>query len=172
MRLSLIIATVLIVQEFATSAYVFIIALQQNYPMWGIHLIWLGTTILDTYVGYVIGRFTRDRLRGTKLERWIENGAAKMRATLGAHGEKFSLALLGVIDFPYVNGFLGAWIGLPLRTTALLTLAGNFVWYLVLWGTVLGLSAFVSDPDILILMLIGVGILSHFLFRLFKANKG
>lgn len=172
MQLSLIIAAVLIVQEFATSAYVFIIALQQNYPMWGIHLIWFATTLLDTYVGYVIGGFTRDRLRGTKLERWIEKGAARARAALGTHAEKFSLALLGVIDFPYVNGFLGAWIGLPLRTTILLTLAGNFVWYLVLWGTVLGISAFVSNPDIIILILLGVGILSHFLFRLFRANKG
>ncbi len=172
MQLSLIIAAVLIVQEFATSAYVFIIALQQNYPMWGIHLIWIATTLFDTYAGYVIGKFTRARLRGSKLERWIEKGAAKMRAALGAHGEKFSLALLGVIDFPYVNGFLGAWIGLPPRTTVLLTLAGNFVWYLVLWGTVLGLTAFVSNPDIIILILVGVGILSHFLFRLFKANKG
>ena len=172
MQLTILIAAVLIVQEFASSAYVFILALQQNFPVWGIHAIWLATTLLDMYVGYAVGAFTRDRLRKTKLAERIGKTAAKMRTRLGPHGERFSLALLGIIDFPYINAFLGAWIGLPLGTTMLLTLAGNFVWYLVLWGAVLGIHTLVSDPDMIILILIGIGVLSHFLVKLFRANKG
>jgi hypothetical protein len=172
MQTALLVAAVLIIQEFATSAYVFIMALQQNFPIWGIHLIWITTTLLDMYVGYAVGTFTKRRIRGTKLSDWIGRFIAGIKSSLGTHGEKFSLALLGIVDFPYVNAFLGAWIGLPLRTSILLTLAGNFIWYLVLWGTVLGLHAFVSDPDIILLILIGAGILSHFLFKLFRTNKG
>jgi hypothetical protein len=39
-------------------------------------------------------------------------------------------------------------------------------------GTVLGLSAFIANPDIIILILLIAGILSHFLFRFSKSNRG
>jgi hypothetical protein len=92
------------------------------------------------------------------------------RAELGPYGEKLSLALLGVVNFPFINTFIGAWIGLPLNMAFLLTLAGNFVWYLFLWGTVLGLSSFISNPEIIILILVVAGILSHFLFKFSKSS--
>jgi hypothetical protein len=166
----LLVASVLIPQEFASSAIVFIIALQNNFPIWEIHLIWLGITSLDMYVGYMLGKFTQEKLQGTRFFNWVERWIARGRAELGPHGEKLSLALFGVIDFPFVNTFIGAWIGLPFNMAFLLTLAGNFVWYLFLWGTVLGLSSFISNPDIIILTLVVAGILSHFLLKLSKSN--
>lgn len=172
MPIWLLIISVLIPQEFASSAIVFIIALQNNFPIWAINVIWICTTSLDMYLGYTIGKFTREKLEGTRFFNWVERWIKKGRAELGTHGEKFSLALLGIIDFPYINAFIGAWIGLPFNMAFLLTLAGNFVWLLFLWGTVLGLSAFISNPDIIILILLIVGILSHFLFKLSKPNKG
>lgn len=167
----ILVAAVLIPQEFATSAIVFILALQNNFPIWAINLIWLCTTSLDMYVGYMLGKFTQERLHGTRFFNWVERWIDKGKSMLGLHGEKMSLALLGAIDFPYVNAFIGAWIGLPFNMTFLLTLAGNFAWYLFLWGTVLGLSSFVSNPDIIILILIVAGILSHFLFKFSKSSK-
>lgn len=168
----LLVTSVLILQEFASSAIVFIIALQNNFPIWEINLVWICTTSLDMYVGYMLGKFIQEKLSGTRFFNWAERWIQRGRAELGPYGEKLSLALLGVIDFPYINAFIGAWIGLPFKTTFMLTLAGNFVWYLFLWGTVLGLSAFVSNPDIIILILIVAGILSHFLFKLSQSNKG
>jgi hypothetical protein len=172
MSLWILVAAVLIPQEFASSAIVFIIALQNNFPIWAINLIWLGTTSLDMYVGYMLGKFTREKFHGTRFFHWVERWVERGRGVLGMHGEKLSLALLGVIDFPYVNTFIGAWIGLPFNMSFILTLAGNFIWFLFLWGTVLGLSAFVSNPDIIILILVVAGILSHFLFKFSKSNKG
>lgn len=170
MPIWLLVTSVLIPQEFASTAIVFIIALQNNFPIWAINLIWLGVTSLDMYAGYMLGKFTQEKLRGTRFFNWVERWIQKGRGELGPHGEKLSLALLGVIDFPYVNTFIGAWIGLPLNLAFLLTLAGNFVWFLFLWGTVLGLSSFVANPDIIILILVVAGILSHFLFKLTRAN--
>jgi hypothetical protein len=172
MPIWILVAAVLIPQEFASSAIVFIVALQNNFPIWAINLIWICTTSLDMYVGYKLGKFTQEKLQGTRFFNWTEKWVKKGRAELGTHGEKLSLSLLGVIDFPYVNTFIGAWIGLPLNMAFLLTLAGNFVWFLFLWGTVLGLSAFVSNPDIIILILLVAGILSHFLFKFSRSNKG
>jgi hypothetical protein len=166
----LLVASVLIPQEFASSAIVFIIAVQNNFPIWEIHLIWLCITSLDMYVGYMLGKFTQEKFHGTRFFNWVERWIARGRAELGPHGEKLSLALLGIINFPFVNTFIGAWIGLPFNMAFLLTLAGNFVWYLFLWGTVLGLSSFISNPDIIILILVVAGILSHFLFKLSKSS--
>jgi membrane protein YqaA with SNARE-associated domain len=172
MPLWILITGVLIPQEFASSAIVFVIALQNNFPIWAINIIWLCATCLDMYVGYTLGNYTKKKFSGTRFFEWMERLGKKMKAALGLHGEKFSLALLGVFDFPYINTFLGAWIGLPARTTFLLTLAGNFVWYLFLWGTVLGLSSLISNPDIIILIFVVIGGISYFLFRFSKANKG
>jgi hypothetical protein len=172
MPIWILVAGVLIPQEFASSAIVFIIALQNNFPIWAINLIWLCTTSLDMYVGYKLGKFTQEKLQGTRFFNWSEKWIKKGRAELGTHGEKLSLALLSTINFPYINTFIGAWIGLPFNMAFLLTLAGNFVWFLFLWGTVLGLSAFVSNPDIIILILLVAGILSHFLFKFSRSNKG
>ncbi|MGD1003053.1 MAG: hypothetical protein ABR884_00560 [Minisyncoccia bacterium] len=170
MPMWLLVASVLVPQEFASSAIVFIIALQNNFPIWEIHLIWLSITSLDMYVGYMLGKFTQEKSHGTRFFNWVERWITRGRAELGPHGEKFSLALLGIINFPFVNTFIGAWIGLPLNMAFLLTLAGNFVWYLFLWGTVLGLSSFISNPDIIILILVVAGILSHFLFKFSKSS--
>ncbi len=167
----ILIAGVLIPQEFASSAIVFIIALQKNFPIWEINLIWICTTSLDMYVGYMLGKFTKEKLQGTRFFNWVERWIKKGRGELGPYGEKLSLALLGVIDFPYINTFIGAWIELPLKMAFMLTLAGNFVWYLFLWGTVLGLSSFISNPDIIILILIVGGVLSHFLLKFSKQTR-
>ena len=172
MPMWILVSAVLIPQEFASSAIVFIIALQNNFPIWAINLIWLSITSLDMYVGFMLGKFTQEKFNGTRFFHWVERWIKKGRNAIGIDGEKISLTLLGVINFPFVNTFIGAWIGLPLSTSFFLTLAGNFVWYLFLWGTVLGLSAFVSNPDIIILILLVVAILSHFLLRFSKSNKG
>lgn len=167
----LLVASVLIPQEFASSAIVFIIALQNNFPIWEVHVIWLCTTALDMYVGYMLGKFTHEKLHGTRFFNWVERWIKKGRRELGPPGEKLSLGLLGIINFPYANTFIGAWIGLPLNLAMLLTLAGNLVWYLILWGTVLGLSALVTNPDIIILILVLVGVLSHYLFKVSRAGN-
>jgi hypothetical protein len=172
MPILLLVISVLIPQEFASSAIVFIIALQNNFPIWAINLTWICTTTLDMYLGYLLGKFTKEKLQGTRFFNWVEKWMKKGERRLGTRGKEISLALFGVIDFPYVNAFIGAWAGFPFKTTFLLTLSGNFLWLLFLWGTVLGLRAFISNPDIIFLILIVAGALSHFLFKLSKSNKG
>jgi hypothetical protein len=172
MPLWILVAGVLIPQEFASTAIVFVIALQNNFPIWEINAIWICVTLLDMYVGFTLGKFTREKLQGTRFFNWAERLIQKGRQHLGKHGEKMSLALFGIVDFPYVNAFIGAWLGLPRNMAILLTLAGNFIWFLFLWGTVLGLSSLISNTDIIILILVVVGGLSYCLFRFSNANKG
>ena len=167
----ILVASALVLQEFASSAIVFIIALQNNFPIWEINLIWICATSLDMYVGFMLGKLTKEKFHNTRFFRWVERWINKGKTELGPYGEKMSLALLGVINFPFINTFIGAWIGLPFSMAFLLTLAGNFVWFLFLWGTVLGLSTFVSNSSIIILILIVAGILSHFLIKFPKSSK-
>lgn len=171
MNLWLLIIGVLIPQEFASSAIVLVIAIQNNYSLWFINLIWLCTTALDMYIGYKVGRLLKTRYQGsrivTKIERWVHI----LQHKLGNHGQKLSLALLGTINFPYLNAFFGAWLDMPMGLVFVLTFLGNLIWYLVLLATVLGLSSFATNPDIIILIIVGIGVLSHFLFKFAQQNK-
>jgi membrane protein YqaA with SNARE-associated domain len=166
----ILVTAVLIPQEFASTAVVFVLALQNHFPIWLINIIWISATGLDMYVGYTIGKFSHERLQGTRFFGWAEKWISKLKSRLGKHGEKFGIAILGIFDFPYLNTFIAAWIGLPMRDALVLTFIGNFFWYAFLWATVLGLSSFISNPDIIILILIVVGVFSHLLFR-FSAPK-
>jgi membrane protein YqaA with SNARE-associated domain len=171
MHLWLLTIAALIVQEFATSALVLVAALQNNHSLWIINVIWLGTTTLDIYIGYRLGKFLHTHYQGSwlvkKTERWVQ----VLRHKLGKHGQKLSLALLGTINFPYLNAFFGAWLDMPMRLVFVLTFLGNLVWYLILLATVLGLSSFVSNPNIIILIIVAIGVLSHFLFKFAHHDK-
>jgi membrane protein YqaA with SNARE-associated domain len=171
MYLWLLVVGVLIPQEFASTAIVFVIALENNYSLWLINLIWLCATSFDMYVGFSLGKLLKNHYQDRRFVQKIEGWVNSLKHALGKHGEKLSLALLGTINFPYLNAFFGAWLGMSMGMTFVLTLIGNIVWYLILLATVLGLSSFVSNPDIILLIIVAIGILSHFLFKFSHQDK-
>jgi membrane protein YqaA with SNARE-associated domain len=171
MSLWLLVAGVLIPQEFATTAAVLALATENNLPMWPIHIIWIIASFLDMYAGFALGAVLKKKLSGTgpgrRVDRWVD----KFKRAVGEHGDKVSLALLGFIDFPYLNTFLAAWLGIPMRLAFILTLIGNFAWYMAVWAAVLGTAAFIKNPDIILVIVIGIGTLSHFFFKLIGREK-
>ncbi len=171
MYLWLLIGAALILQESATTAIVLLLAYQNHLPFWPIHLIWIAAAMLDMYAGFTLGTLLKRRFREgaffDRIERWV----TKIKQTLGTHGEQFSLALLGIINFSYLNTFLAAWLGLPMNIALIVTLIGNFIWYILIWAAVLGLDTFVSNPNIILLIIVGLCILSHLLFKFSKRGR-
>jgi hypothetical protein len=149
-------------------AVVFALAIQYGFPLWPIHLIWIAATVIDTYIGFAVGAFLKKKFRGTEFLGWLEKYRKMWLRWTGKYGSALSLGLLGIIDFPYINGFLAAWLDLPMNLSVLLTLAGNFVWYILIWGTVLGISSIFSNPTVIILIIIFIGVLSSFFFPMIQ----
>ncbi|HVN26471.1 MAG TPA: hypothetical protein VMT99_02350 [Candidatus Paceibacterota bacterium] len=167
---ALIVAT-FIIQEFATTAIVLVTAMKAGFALWPIHIIWAVGTVIDMYVGYELGRLLKTRLKGKRAVAWIDRSAHKVEQWLGGHGTNVALLLLSIVDFPYLNAFIGAWLDVPLGMTMLFTFIGNFGWYLALWGTVLGLSAFIKNSSIILLVVIVIGVISRVGFELFERSR-
>lgn len=161
-----LVTAVFFIQEFASTALVLVVVQHSGAQLWPIHIIWAGTTLLDMYIGYMLGTLLKNRFSKNRFMRRVEAWIGEATGALGKHGSNITIMLLGIINFPYLNTFIASWIDMPMRTAMVFTVIGNFVWYLLLWGTVLGLTSFIHDPSIILLILIMIGVLSHFAFRI------
>lgn len=159
------------IQEFASTALVLVVAQNSGLSLWPIHIIWAVATLIDMYAGYLLGTLLKKKFAKNRFMRSIEKRMKDATGALGNHGTNITLMLLGIINFPYLNTFIASWIGVPMNTAFLFTIIGNFIWYLILWGTVLGLTSFINNPSIILLILIVIGVLSHFAFRLEQGAK-
>ncbi len=157
-----LISATFFIQEFATTALVLVLAEHSNIPLWPIHIIWAVATIADMYVGYLLGSLLKKRLSKNKFVEKMDAWAEEFTQALGGYGANIALMFLGIINFPYLNTFIAAWLDVPLNLAILFTLIGNFIWYLLLWGTVLGLTSFIHNPSIILLIIIALGALGHF----------
>ena len=171
MGLWTLITATFFIQEFATTALVLVLAEHSNVPLWPIHIIWTATTIADMYVGYLLGTLLKKKLSNNKFVERMDSWAHDLSSNLGNHGTAFALMLLGVVNFPYLNTFIAAWLAVPMNIAFLFTFIGNFVWYLLLWGTVLGLTSFVHNPSIILLIIVAAGIFAHIGTRIFERAK-
>ncbi len=171
MYLWLLTIAVFIPQEFISAGAVLLLLRQANYPIWPLHLIWLGATFFDMYIGFSLGKLLQDKFKGSafiaRVDKWVET----IRQELGKHGEKLSLVFLGMVNFPYLNTFLAAWLKLPMKTAFLVTFLGNLVWYLFLLTTVFGVSALVPDPKMVLVLLIVTGIASNIFFNYVRKKR-
>jgi membrane protein YqaA with SNARE-associated domain len=162
MGLWALITATFFIQEFATTALVLVLAEHSSIPLWPIHIVWAATTLADMYIGYLFGNLLKRRLSKNKFVEWIDKSARRAMKALGSHGANIGLMILGVVNFPYLNAFIGAWLDMPMNMTFLFTFIGNFAWYLLLWGTVLGLTSFIHNPSIILLIIVAIGIFAHF----------
>jgi membrane protein YqaA with SNARE-associated domain len=171
MGLWALITASLILQEFATSALVLVVAVHSNVPLWPIHIIWVGTTLADMYVGYHLGTLVKKRLQKVSVIERIESWARGFVTALGDRGIGVALMLLGIVNFPYLNTFIAAWLDVPQNIAIFFTFIGNFLWYLLLWGTVLGLTSFIHNPSIILFIVVAIGVLSHVALKIFERAK-
>ena len=98
------------------------------------------------YVGYLFGALLKKRFEKAPFMQRVEKWVGEMTGSLGKYGTNMTIMLLGIVNFPYLNTFIASWIGMPMNASFVFTLIGNFIWYLLLWGTVLGLTSFISNP--------------------------
>jgi membrane protein YqaA with SNARE-associated domain len=160
---SLIVAV--LIQESALITAVFVAAQQDHIAVWIIHLLWAAATVLDMYLGYWLGLFVKHHSRHTRFHAWTDQWAGHVRRFLGHHGEALWIGILAIADFPYVNTFIAAWIGIPRKTSFIATFLGNLVWYVLIWGAILGVRTLTINPYWAVPVIIGLGIAAHFITK-------
>ena len=140
----LIIIGTLFVQEGLSVIVVLLKAYQEHYPLLLIHAIWLIDTLVQIWLGYVIGKWIQKKFADSRFELWMKKRAALLDDSIGKRGEAVALVLLSGIVSPGLTALLGSWLNISFRNIALFALLGDFIWYASEWVTVIGTSNLAS----------------------------
>lgn len=116
-------------------------------------------TTIDICAGYVVGKWIQKRFQGTRFSIWSEHWANKIENLIGKKGEKFAIALLGVINFPYVNSFFISWLKLPFRNIFILLFVGDLMYWIIAWLINISIRNYFSNPHTVLYIVIGIGLL-------------
>ncbi len=157
----------LVLQETASAAAALALAQQQHLPAIPIHLIWTLGTIFDMYLGFTVGDWLHKKLRNTRFGRHIGTWAAKFEKLFGRYGQTFALAMLAVVNFPYLNTFLASWAHIPKKIGYTATFIGDATWYFLLWGAVLSFGKTSAVATAVILAIV-IGVVSHVALKFLK----
>lgn len=130
-----------------------------------VNFIWLIATIVDIWLGFAVGKLIQSKFQRTKFENWSFGWATRAENFIGKNGEKFSLILLGVINFPYVNSFLASWLKISFKTIFMLIFIGDAIYWVIAWGINIGVRNFVVDPHTALYVVIGSGLLFSILAK-------
>lgn len=142
----LIITIVLVLQESASMGATMVLAYHGGLNLWLFNFIWVVATVMDVYIGFLVGRYLKVRSTGiTRFSRVAEEWSDRLGKYIGHAGRSLSLILLGLILFPYMAAFITSWLGIGLEETVVLIFIGNLVWYLIAWGAVLGATVFLPN---------------------------
>jgi hypothetical protein len=141
-----------------------------------INIIWLIATIIDIYIGYKIGKWTQKKFEKTKIVTKSVVWATRIENFIGKQGESFTLILLGIINFPYANSFLGSWLKISFKKLFLLIFIGDVIYWAIEWGINIGIRTFITNSSTALYTVIGIGLLftifSKAIFsRLLKGEK-
>lgn len=137
---------VLTLQEVVTLNALLFAAKQGHYTIWVIHLIFAVATAFDIWIGYKIGKWTKNRYTTGRIVRFANKVSERFHAFMGKRGRKIAVFLLGNFSFPYVNAFLAAWLDIPFWEAFILLYIGNIVFYVVGWLFILGISIALPNP--------------------------
>ena len=88
-----------------------------------------------------------------------------MENFIGKKGERFTLILLGVINFPYINSFLASWLKIPFKTTFVLIAIGDAIYWAIAWGINIGVRSFIIDSHVALYVVVGIGLLFSILAK-------
>jgi len=149
----------LFIQEPAsTDAAIFLIR-EQHINLWLINLIWATATVIDITVGYLIGKWIQRRFQNAKLVKWSERWATRIENFIGRKGERFSLILLGIINFPYLNAFLASWLKLSFKNVFILIFIGDTLYWIIEWVINVSVRSYFSDSHTVLYVVVGLGLL-------------
>ena len=154
----LFILLALFVQE-PTSLDAAIFLVRENHiNLWFINFLWLVATTIDIVLGYALGKWMQKAFQETRFGKWAEKWAVRIENFIGTNGERFTIILLGIINFPWLNAFLVSWLRLTFRNIFILIFIGDAIYWGIAWAINIGVRNYVADPRVALYVVIGIGL--------------
>jgi FtsH-binding integral membrane protein len=166
MKLWLLIALVLTLQEGLTVLAVLVHAYQLHYSLIGITAVWLVVTVAQILFGYWLGKRIQRKFAGSKFELWVQKQAATLEKSIDKNGEKIALVLFASIISPGIGAFVASWLDISFVSIFFYSLLGDTFWYVSTIATVIGAEQILSKAKegffiVLVIVVIFV-VISHF----------
>ncbi len=154
-----ILGSVLLLQEPLSTTFVVLEMVRSHYSIILIHLMWVVITILQIYLGHVLGKWVQRRFHTAKVEAWITKWTGKGSDLIGKKGEKVALIFFTILTAPFFTGFVASWLPISLGNILFFTVLGSLVWYLQVWIGVYGAGRFSSSLQTTVISVIMIGTL-------------
>ncbi len=170
------IAFALLLQETATADAALFAAQQAHLDLWVVHAVWAAATAVDIWIGFLAGTMARSAWGDTRIGRFAERWAETLRAFMGERGAKWTLTLLGLVNFPWANAFIAAWLERDYRAAFLFIFLGDALWYALEWAIVLGIWSVLPNPHVAIFVVIfgalALGAVAKWIFGKVARHRG
>lgn len=156
---------VLLVQEPASTAAIFLVSLRNGMNPWLVHLAWFFITAGKIMVGYAIGAAVHKVFPHSRLARWGKAVGGRFVRHVPKSVRGLAFGLVGALTFTWSPAFIAAWIEFPFWTMGIWLLVGNLLWYLLEWALVLGVGVTVNNLEIALALVFALGIGFAFLIN-------
>ncbi len=137
----------LIVQESFLTNLLIKETYQDHYNVYIFTGIFLLASIIDTLIGYSLGKYVQRRGLEHKIISWTNNYISKFDDYIGKFGEKIFILFLALTFPPYFPAFLSSWLKISLKEIFIIILIGDIIWYITSWGLVIGITHWVKDSQ-------------------------
>jgi membrane protein DedA with SNARE-associated domain len=168
MRLWLLLTSIFLLQEPLSATFVVLKAVRARYPIILLHLLWLSLTILQIYLGYILGRWIQRRFSKAKWDVWMIKWTREVDDLIGKKGEKVALIAFTIFTLPVFSGFVASWLPLSIWSILLFSVVGSFLWYLQVWIGVYGAGQLSSGLHTTIISVIIIGTLVSIPFSIWR----
>lgn len=158
-RIWILITIALIIQEPASTDAAIFQARSLGLNLFIFNLIWVLGAVFDIWLGYRIGKWVQKRFSQTKFVAKSFVWATRLENFIGRRGEVFALVLLGIINFPYINSFIGSWLKIPFKKLFLYIFIGDVIYWGIEWAINIGVRSFVSNTQTALYIVVGLGLL-------------
>lgn len=152
-----IILTLFVQEPTSLDAGIFLVR-QHDLNLWLINALWLIATMIDITIGYALGKWVQRTFEDTKFGRWAHAWAVRIENFIGTNGERFTIILLGIINFPWLNAFIGSWLRLTFKNIFILIFIGDAIYWGIAWAINIGVRNYVADPHVALYVVVGIGL--------------
>lgn len=165
MRFWTFLVIALIVQERVSTDAALFQARHHNFNIWIVHLIWLTATVTTTILGFLLGKGILKKFRNTPVDKTVKAVLKRVKRVLGLHGEKYAFILLGIVNFPFINGILASVVDVPFKILFPLMLLGNTAWYISAWVMNIYIRRHVHNPLFALYVVVASGIILGIVYK-------
>lgn len=152
-----IILTLFVQEPTSLDAGIFLVR-QHGLNFWLINALWLLATTIDIIVGYALGKWAQRKFGNIRFGKWAHTWAGRIENFIGTNGERFTIILLGIINFPWLNAFLVSWLRLTFRNIFVLIFIGDAIYWGIAWAINISVRNYVADPHVALYVVVGIGL--------------